>query len=89
MLTAELAAELCRTAVLLVLTIAGPVLLATLLTTLVIGFLQTVTQLQDQALSFIPKLIVMSLLILCLLPWGLSQLTDYATDLIRGIPRTI
>lgn len=89
MLTAELAAELCRSAVLLALTIGGPVLLAALATGLIIGLLQAVTQLHDHSLAFVPKLIVMSVVILLLLPWGLGQLTEYATDLIRGIPGTI
>lgn len=89
MLTTELAAELCRNAVLLALTIGGPLLLAAAATGLIIGILQAVTQLHDQTLSFVPKLIVMSLVILFLLPWGLSQLTEYATNLIRDIPRTI
>lgn len=89
MITADFAAEICRTAVLLALTIGAPVLLAALATGLLTGLLQSVTQLQDQTLSFVPKLIVMSLTILFLLPWGLSRLTEYASELIRGIPGTI
>lgn len=89
MLTSELAAELCRSAVLTALIIGGPVLLAALATGLIVGLLQAVTQMHDQTLSFVPKLIVMSLVILFLLPWGLSQLTEYATELIHGIPRSI
>lgn len=88
-MTADSAAELCRTAVLLALTIGGPVLLAALATGLIVGLLQSITQLHDQTLAFVPKLIVMSLMILFLLPWGLSQLTEYATELIRGIPGTV
>ncbi len=88
-MTADLAAEFCQTAVLLALTIGGPVLLAALATSLILGLLQTITQLHDQTLTFVPKLIVMSLVILFLLPWGLSRLTEYATDLIRGIPGSI
>ena len=89
MFTAELAAELCQTAVLLALTIGGPVLLVALATGLIIGLLQSLTQMHDPTLAFVPKLIVMSLVVLFLLPWGISQLTEYATDLIREIPRTI
>ena len=88
-MTADLAAELCRMAVILALTIGGPVMIAALATSLIIGLLQAITQLHDQTLAFVPKLIVMSLVILFLLPWGLSRLTEYATDLIRGIPGTI
>ena len=64
-------------------------LLAALATGLIVGLLQSITQLHDQTLAFVPKLIVMSLMILFLLPWGLSQLTEYATELIRGIPGTV
>ncbi len=88
-MTADLAVELCRSAVLLAQTLGGPVLLAALAIGLTIGLIQAVTQMHDQTLSFVPKLIVMSLIILFLLPWGLGRLTEYATDLIRGIPGTI
>jgi len=88
-MTADIAAELCQTAVILALTIAAPVLLAALATGLIVGLLQAMTQLHDQTLTFIPKLIVMALVILFLLPWGLGRLTEYATDLIQGIPGTI
>ena len=88
-MTADLAAELCRTAVLLALTIGAPILLAALATSLIVGLFQAMTQLHDQTLTFIPKLIVMSLVILFVLPWGIGRLTEYATDLIRGIPGSI
>lgn len=85
-MTADHAVELCRSAVLLALTLAGPILIAALAIGLGVGLLQSVTQLHDQTISLIPKLIIMSLVILYLLPWGLSRMTDYAADLIREIP---
>ena len=88
-MTADLAVELCRSAVLMALTLGGPVLVAALAIGLIVGLLQAVTQLHEQTLAFVPKLIVMSLVILFLLPWGLGRLTEFATDLIRGIPGTI
>ncbi|WP_010586061.1 flagellar biosynthetic protein FliQ [Schlesneria paludicola] len=88
-MTAELAAELCQTALTLALIVGGPILLAALSTSLIVGMLQAATQMHDQTLAFIPKFVVMSLVILFLLPWGISRLTEYATDLIRGIPGSI
>ena len=88
-MTADAAAELCQAAVILALTIGTPALLAALATSLVVSLFQAITQLHDQTLSFIPKLIVMSLVILFVLPWGLSLLAEYATDLIRNIPGTV
>ena len=47
------------------------------------------TQLHDQTLAFVPKMIVISLVVLYLLPWGLSRMAEYASDLIRGIPHQL
>ena len=88
-MTADLAVELCRSAILLALTIGGPVLLAALAIGLVIGLIQAMTQLHDQTLAFVPKMIVISLVVLYLLPWGLSRMAEYASDLIRGIPHQL
>ena len=88
-MTVDTAIELCRSAALLSLMLCGPVLLAALAVGLVIGLAQALTQLQDQSLTFVPKLIALTLVLLLLLPWGLSLLTEYATELIRGIPGTI
>ncbi len=88
-MTTDTAIELCRSAALLALVLSGPVLLAALAVGLVLGLLQALTQVQDQSLTFVPRLIVLTLVGLLLLPWGLSLLTEYAADLIRGIPGTI
>jgi flagellar biosynthetic protein FliQ len=87
-MTADIAAESCRTAIYLAVTIAGPVLVAALAVGLIISFLQAATQMQDHALSFIPKLVVTTIVILLLLPWGLGRLMEYTTDVIHEIPST-
>lgn len=88
-MTADTATELCRSAALLSLLLSGPVLLAALAVGLVMGLLQALTQVQDQSLTFVPRFIALTVVLLLLLPWGLSLLTEYAADLIRGIPGTI
>ena len=88
-MTSDNAAELCQAAVLQALTLGGPVLVAALAVGMIVGLLQAVTQMHDQTIAFVPKLIVMSLVILFLIPWGLGRLSEYAVDLIRDIPRTI
>ena len=88
-MTTDTAIELCRSAALLALMVCGPALLVAMAVGLVIGLVQALTQLQDQSLTFVPKLIALTFVILLLLPWGLGLLTEYATDLIRRIPDTI
>ena len=60
-MTVEQAAEMTRSAVILVMMLGAPIMLMAILVGLVISVLQAVTQLQDQTLSFVPKIVAMSL----------------------------
>ncbi len=88
-MTTDTAIELCRSAVLLALMLCSPLLLVAVAIGLIMGLLQGLTQIQDASLTFVPRLIALALVVVLLLPWGLSLLTGYAVDLIRGIPGTI
>lgn len=88
-MTADTAIEVCRSAAMLALVLSGPVLFAALAIGVVMGLLQGLTQVQDSSITFVPRLITLTIVVLLLLPWGLSLLTEFATDLIRGIPGTI
>lgn len=88
-MTSEIAIELCQSTVMQAVLLGGPILLAALAVGLAVGLVQALTQVQDQSLTFVPKLAVLTLLFLLLLPWGLSLLTEFAVDLIRNIPGTI
>jgi len=85
-MTLDSAVELGRTAVMMGLLIGTPVLLTAIVVGLVISILQAVTQIQDQTLSFVPKIIAMFVAVMYLLPWILQQLTEYSTTLFRDIP---
>jgi flagellar biosynthesis protein FliQ len=77
------AIEMVRQALLITLKIAGPILLAGIVVGLIISLLQSITSIQDQTLSFVPKIIVMILAAVLLIPWIAMRLTDYAADLFR------
>jgi len=85
-MTVEQATELTRNAVVLVLMLGAPIMLMAILVGLVISILQAVTQLQDQTLSFVPKIIAMALAGLVLLPWMLHRMVEYATQIFNNIP---
>lgn len=82
----ELAIQLGREAVWITLLISAPVLLAGMVVGLVIGLLQALTQIQEQTVAFVPKIVVMILVMSLTLPWLISQMLQYSTDLIAGIP---
>ena len=61
-------------------------LVAGLIVGLVIGLFQALTQIQEQTVVFVPKIIVMLLVLSVSLPWLIAQMVQYTTDLIAGIP---
>jgi flagellar biosynthetic protein FliQ len=85
-MTVDQAAELTRNAVVLVLMLGAPIMLMAILVGLAISILQAVTQLQDQTLSFVPKIIAMALAGLALLPWMMHRMVEYATAIFNNIP---
>lgn len=66
--------------------LAGPVLAAALAVGLLISVLQVATQLQEATLSYVPKLIVMALVLMALGPWMLHRLTQFAIQCFQLIP---
>lgn len=69
--------------------VAGPMLLASLLTGLLISIFQAATQINEMTLSFIPKLLVMFVVLVVSGPWALQLLVDYVTRLIGSIPTLV
>jgi flagellar biosynthetic protein FliQ len=63
-----------------------PLLLAGLITGLIISVFQAVTQIQEQTLTFIPKIIVTAAVIVIAGPWMMDQMVVYATELYQAIP---
>ncbi len=88
-MTVDQAVELGRSAVMMTLLIGAPVMLAAIVVGLIISIFQAVTQIQDQTLSFVPKIVAMMLALLYLLPWTLQRMIEYSTELIRDIPNRL
>ncbi len=76
------AMDLGRTALLTALIIAGPVLLAGVVVGAGISILQTVTQLQDQTINIVPKIVAMLAAALFFTPWLMDHLIEYTQALL-------
>jgi flagellar biosynthesis protein FliQ len=85
-MTGDQAIEMTRSAVGLTLMMGAPIMLIAVIVGLTISILQAVTQLQDQTLSFVPKIIAMALAGLYVFPWMLHQMVDYAASVFTNIP---
>jgi flagellar biosynthetic protein FliQ len=81
--------NLATQAMILSLKIAGPILLLGLIIGLLVSIFQAVTSIQEQSLSFIPKVVGVAVLIVVLGPWMLDQLVGYAQSLYMSIPSLI
>ena len=77
---------LARDALWLVVLLAAPVLLAGLLTAFAISLFQAATQILEPTLSFVPKLIVMLVVLAVLGGWMGGQLVEFARTLLTDFP---
>lgn len=75
------AIEICRQAIVVMLKLVGPVMLAGLVVGVIISLIQTVTQIQEQALTFIPKMLVVFGITIWLLPSMLATLSGFTQTL--------
>lgn len=71
------------------LVIGAPVLIVGVLVGLAIGLMQALTQIQDQTISFVPKIVTMMLVLVLCLPWLIQRMVEYSEVLITNIPSTI
>jgi flagellar biosynthetic protein FliQ len=82
----ELVLRATREGLLLVLLLSAPPLLASMAVGLVTGVLQAATQIHDQALAFVPKLVVVLLVLAMMGPVSGAQLVRFTDALLRAIP---
>ena len=68
-------------ALFLVIKVSAPLLLVSLIVGLVISIFQTVTSIQEQTLTFVPKIVAVFLTMILVGNWMLNQLTNFITDL--------
>jgi flagellar biosynthetic protein FliQ len=80
------ALDLGREALLMVLIISAPIMGVGLIVGLVISLFQSMTQLQEQTISFVPKIVAMVGVALLLIPWLTEHLLEYTRELLGTSP---
>lgn len=81
----ELALDIFKTTIVFALYTVGPFLITTLVIGLLTSLVQSVTSLQEQTLTFVPKLLGLAGLILLLTPWLLRSLSEFAITIITRV----
>lgn len=81
--------EVTNQAVKVTLMLAAPMLLGALVVGIMVSLFQAVTQINEQTLSFIPKILVIVMAMVLLSPWMMETMTSFTRDLYTGIPSVV
>ncbi len=88
-MSGALAVDLVRQAVMMSLMVAAPLLATALLVGIIVSLVQAVTQLQEQTLTFIPKLLAIAFVFVLTLPWAITRLVEYLAGVLRSLPTLV
>ena len=88
-MTPQMVLTIGREALTMLLMIALPVLLTVLVVGLVVSIFQAVTQINENTLSFVPKLVAAVLVFAVAGPWMLSSVVDFIRRTIENIPMAL
>ena len=84
-MSADYAIDLIRRGVLLALSVAAPMLLTALIVGLLVSLVQAVTQVQEQTLTFIPKIVMMAIVFAISLPWIITRLVQFVIGTLNSL----
>jgi flagellar biosynthesis protein FliQ len=88
-MTQDSVVSICVSAMELALKIGLPLLLVGLVVGLIVSVFQAVTQIQEQTLTFIPKIIALAVVLVVAGPWMLGQLISWTQELYAQIPSLV
>jgi flagellar biosynthetic protein FliQ len=88
-MSSEFVISLAEKAVYTTLIVCGPLLLLALVIGLVVSIFQATTQIQEQTLAFIPKIVAVLLGLIFFGPWMLATLVSYAQDIFGNLNRFV
>ncbi len=86
---AQIAVDICRNAIWMALLIGAPVLIVGTAIGLLIGLFQALTQIQEQTIAIVLKILVMVLTISFLMPWMTDHMIEFTVDMIEAIPQRL
>jgi len=85
----QFAAELLKGLMVQAVALATPILLTAMVVGLAVSLFQSVTSIQEQTLTFVPKALAIVGLLIVLMPWMLRTLVEFATAMIEKMPQMV
>jgi len=83
------ATDLLKTLMTTAVTLAAPILILAMLIGLAVSLFQSVTSIQEQTLTFVPKALGIVALLILLMPWMLRTLVEFAAGMIEKMPQMV
>lgn len=88
-MSAELVISLAERGITTVLMVAGPLLILALVVGLLVSIFQATTQIQEQTLAFIPKIVAVLFGLVIFGPWMLTQVVQFTTEIFQNLTTVI
>jgi flagellar biosynthetic protein FliQ len=88
-MNAEQATEILRQLIFTSLIIVGPILLTGMVTGILVSLFQAVTSIQEQTLTFVPKLLTVGLVLVISAPWVLRNMMQFTITLFSRLPEMV
>jgi flagellar biosynthetic protein FliQ len=88
-MNAAYATDLLKTLMTSAVTLASPILLTAMAIGLAVSLFQSVTSIQEQTLTFVPKALAIVALLILLMPWMLRTLVEFAAGMISKMPQMV
>jgi len=88
-MTPEFAIEIIKAMIMQATALAAPVLMTAMVIGLAVSLFQAVSSIQEQTLSFVPKLVAIAALIIVSLPWLLRTTIEFTTAMFQKIPQMV
>ena len=85
-MTQQMAIDLARTAMMMTILIASPMLAIGLVVGLFVSIIQTTTSIQEQTLTFVPKLFAILISVAAFGPWMIQLMSEYVVSLLTALP---
>jgi len=85
-MTEDIAVNIFRSGLMTVILTSAPAILAALIVGVVVAFLQSLTQIQEMTLTFIPKILAVFITLMVFFPWMMQVFAEFTEYLITNIP---
>lgn len=85
-MTDQMVIDIAWRTLMLAMQVAAPALIASMVMGLIVSIFQAATQINEQTLSFIPKIVAMTVAIFLFGPWIIKLMVNFTTDIINSIP---